>query len=76
MATRRERSEDVEAERLVQAAEAVLSVLKDLGREGAKPLVLDPMNRPEALREFTNSEVVEATAFLRRLGVVTVTGGR
>ncbi|RMH09811.1 MAG: hypothetical protein D6695_12490 [Planctomycetota bacterium] len=67
--------ERLSAERLIDAAEAVLLAVAEVAELSSGHYV-DPMEmlgssfQPECLCDFTREEIVEATAFLHRLGVL------
>ncbi len=65
----------ISADRLCEASEAVLLAMATLNADGLahdlKPgEVLGSQYQPACLKEFTREEIVEAAAFLRRLGVL------
>lgn len=65
--------DDISADRLCQAAEAILSAVAMLAEDGiAKPApeILGSPVQPACLSDFTREEVVEAAAFLHRLGIL------
>lgn len=62
-----------EADRLLDAADAVAEALTEVAEAGTgrcpyPPALLDVPGHPECLDEFTGEELEEATAFLCRLG--------
>jgi hypothetical protein len=68
------RRKHMEPDRLIAAAEIVLGVLRSLGG-GLSPQpvgILHSPTRPPILNEFSDDEIDEACAFLRRLGVVSI----
>jgi len=67
--------ESISADRLCEAAQAILHVIATMGypdlNEGFEPAeLLGAANQPACLSDFTREEVVEAAAFLHRLGVL------
>ncbi len=70
----REPHEEISAERLIEAADAVIvAVSEQVQAHGVSPYppdMLGSADQPEALLQFTRVEVEEATAFLVRLGVL------
>lgn len=67
--------EHINADRLIEAAEAVLRAVLEVGRErgGASPYPPDLMGTPDQpadLVEFSRYEVEQATDFLVRLGLL------
>jgi len=67
--------EAVSADRLCEAAEAILYVMATMGdpdlNQGFEPAeLLGSAAQPACLSDFTREEVVEAAAFLHRLGVL------
>jgi len=69
------RRKQVEPDRLIAAAEVVLGVARSLGAGGWQrlPSLLSGPARPQILHEFSDDEILEACAFLRRLGVIAAT---
>jgi hypothetical protein len=66
--------DDISADRLCQAAEAILHAVATLAEDGIArpaPEILGSPVQPACLSDFTRAEVVEAAAFLHRLGVLT-----
>lgn len=64
----------ISADRLCEAAEAILAAVATLAEDGAgntppAEILGSPM-QPACLSDFTREEVVEAAAFLHRLGVL------
>lgn len=70
----REPHEEISAERLIDAADAVIvAVSQRVQVHGVSPYPPDMLgapDQPEALERFTRGEVEEATAFLVRMGVL------
>lgn len=70
-----EESESLSAARLMDAAEAVLLAVAEVS-ELSNGQYIDPVEilgssyQPEVLCDFTREEVVEATAFLHRMGML------
>lgn len=70
-----EESESLSAERLMDAAEAVLLAVAEVAELSSGHYV-DPREilgsafQPECLCDFTREEIVEASAFLHRLGML------
>ncbi|MCL4222322.1 MAG: hypothetical protein KJZ65_13235 [Phycisphaerales bacterium] len=70
-----EESESLSAARLMDAAEAVLLAVAEVSALTSGRF-LDPLEilgsefQPECLCDFTREEVVEATAFLHRMGML------
>lgn len=66
------RRKHMEPDRLIAAAEIVLGVFRSLSNGGSTPdaALLRSPTRPSILNEFSDEELDEAFAFLRRLGVV------
>lgn len=70
-----EESESLSAARLMDAAEAVLLAVAEVSALTSGHYV-DPLEilgsafQPECLCDFTREEVVEATAFLHRMGML------
>lgn len=65
--------EEISADRLCQAAEAILSAVAMLAEDGISkpaPEILGSPVQPACLSDFTREEVVEAAAFLHRLGIL------
>ncbi|MBK7404136.1 MAG: hypothetical protein IPJ41_05765 [Phycisphaerales bacterium] len=65
----------IEPLRLIEAADAVAEVLREVAESGTgrcpyPPSMLQMPDHPERLDEFSSEELVEATAFLCRLGVL------
>lgn len=70
-----EEPESLSAERLMDAAEAVLLAVAEVaelcsGHYVEPTEILGSSFQPECLCDFTREEIVEATAFLHRLGVL------
>lgn len=70
----REPHEEISAERLIEAADAVIvAVSERVQADGVSPYPPDMLgspDQPESLVLFTRAEVEEATAFLVRMGVL------
>lgn len=71
--------EQINADRLTLAADAVLRAVLEVARErgGASPYPPDLMgspDQPQCLVEFTHYEIEQATDFLMRLGFLSTTG--
>lgn len=67
--------DSISADRLCEAAEAILHAVATLAEDGsAHPIapteILGSPVQPACLSDFTREEVVEAAAFLHRLGVL------
>jgi hypothetical protein len=66
---------NVDADRLFEAAEAVILALTELAARGSPTLGLNDVvgtpAEPKCLWDYTREEVQEATAFLWRMGFLT-----
>ncbi|MDX9910502.1 MAG: hypothetical protein RBS39_01585 [Phycisphaerales bacterium] len=69
------RGEEIDADRLFAASEAVVLAVSELAAAGVErcpypPSLLGTPDQPECLADFTRHELEEATAFLVRMGVL------
>lgn len=67
--------DSISADRLCEAAEAVLLAMATLSADGithglSPAELLGSQYQPACLKDFTREEIVEAAAFLRRLGAL------
>lgn len=69
-----EESESLSAARLMDAAEAVLLAVAEISELTSRYInpveIMGSEFQPEYLCDFTRDEVVEATAFLHRMGML------
>ena len=66
-------AENIPAERLIEAADAIFRARDELGTELLPALPADLLgspDQPECLCDFTRDEISEATLFLARLGLL------